>query len=133
MAGKHSLQYLKVLHESGSPELGTKSVSPGSSLLLEADREDQIPVTLLVTPQVIDDVTSIPTGDTRLQGVKRLLLLRILTVAHLRYLIGTSIGWANRCFYTVVLVVGCDGTTIRPTQENYTVDGQTELFFNDIY
>eukprot|EP00980_Cylindrotheca_fusiformis_P002417 scaffold575_cov104-Cylindrotheca_fusiformis.AAC.3 len=57
--------------ESGSPELGTKSVSPDSSLLLEAGREDQIPVTLPMTPQVIDDVTSIPTGDTRLQGVKR--------------------------------------------------------------
>eukprot|EP00980_Cylindrotheca_fusiformis_P027328 scaffold19953_cov69-Cylindrotheca_fusiformis.AAC.1 len=45
--------------------------SPASSLLLEADREDQIPVTLPVTPQVIVDVTSSPTGDTRLQGAKR--------------------------------------------------------------
>eukprot|EP00980_Cylindrotheca_fusiformis_P023763 scaffold10939_cov105-Cylindrotheca_fusiformis.AAC.8 len=57
--------------ESGSPELGTKSGTTDSNLLLEADREDQIPVTLPVTPQVIDDVTSSPTGDTRLQGAKR--------------------------------------------------------------
>eukprot|EP00980_Cylindrotheca_fusiformis_P012362 scaffold3036_cov117-Cylindrotheca_fusiformis.AAC.1 len=57
--------------ESGSPELGTKSGTTDSNLLLEADCEDQIPVTLPVTPQVIDDVTSSPTSDTRLQGAKR--------------------------------------------------------------
>eukprot|EP00980_Cylindrotheca_fusiformis_P006402 scaffold1366_cov91-Cylindrotheca_fusiformis.AAC.8 len=57
--------------ESGSLELGTKSDTAASSLLLEADREDQIPVTPPVTPQVIDDVTSSPTRNTRLQGAKR--------------------------------------------------------------
>eukprot|EP00980_Cylindrotheca_fusiformis_P008453 scaffold1786_cov138-Cylindrotheca_fusiformis.AAC.11 len=57
--------------ESGSPELGTNSDTAASSLLLEADREDQIPVTPPVTPQVIDDVTSSPTRNTRLQGAKR--------------------------------------------------------------
>eukprot|EP00980_Cylindrotheca_fusiformis_P019208 scaffold6528_cov114-Cylindrotheca_fusiformis.AAC.9 len=58
--------------QSGSPELGTKSDTTASSLI-EADREDdQIPVvTLPVTPQVMDDVTSSPTSDTRLQGTKR--------------------------------------------------------------
>eukprot|EP00980_Cylindrotheca_fusiformis_P024026 scaffold11398_cov125-Cylindrotheca_fusiformis.AAC.2 len=54
--------------ESGSPELATKSDTTASSLILEADREDQIPATLPVTPQVIDDVT--PTSDTRLLGAK---------------------------------------------------------------
>eukprot|EP00980_Cylindrotheca_fusiformis_P029387 scaffold23464_cov126-Cylindrotheca_fusiformis.AAC.5 len=52
--------------ESGSPELGTKSDIASSSLLFEADRENQIPVTLPVTLQVIDDVTSSPTKDTRI-------------------------------------------------------------------
>eukprot|EP00980_Cylindrotheca_fusiformis_P029700 scaffold23733_cov127-Cylindrotheca_fusiformis.AAC.1 len=54
--------------EMGSPELGTKFVTATSSVEPEADREDQIPVTLPVTPQVIDDVTSSPTSDTRLEG-----------------------------------------------------------------
>eukprot|EP00980_Cylindrotheca_fusiformis_P016279 scaffold4838_cov110-Cylindrotheca_fusiformis.AAC.3 len=58
--------------ESGSPELGTsKSNTAASSLLLEADREYQIPVMPPVTPQVIDAVTSSPTKNTRLQGAKR--------------------------------------------------------------
>eukprot|EP00980_Cylindrotheca_fusiformis_P016285 scaffold4840_cov147-Cylindrotheca_fusiformis.AAC.1 len=57
--------------ESGSPELGTKSVTAASSLLLEADREYQFPVTPPVTPQVIDDVTFSPTRNAGLQGAKR--------------------------------------------------------------
>eukprot|EP00980_Cylindrotheca_fusiformis_P019482 scaffold6722_cov98-Cylindrotheca_fusiformis.AAC.1 len=89
--------------ESGSPELGTKSGTTDSNLLLEADREDQNPVTLPVTPQVIDDVTSSPTSDTRLQGAKRSYVevarncfyFVFLTVAHLRLLTVASEGWAT--------------------------------------